>query len=224
MAADIPTQPEDVEKDGCWLSQHTRFLCQAREKEPDILLIGDSIFFNFQATQMFKTYIEPLHCLNFSILNDETQHVLWRVLNGELDEVQVIALAVGTHNKGPAADIVKGIRAIVNVIKEKQPEAHIVIMGLLPCGRFPNPRRQKHEEVNRLLSVELSRPGDRVVFLCPDWDSFLQPNGSISHRDMLDYLHPTEAGYAKFIDPLVEEFQTSLQTFLKTNAPSTSPL
>lgn len=78
--------------------------------------------------------------------------------------------------------------------------------------------------MNRLLAAELGHPGDRVVFLWPEWEALLQPDGSIAHRDMLDYLHPTEAGYCKFMEPLVEELQTSLQTFLKTNAPSSSPL
>nr|CDS21712.1 platelet activating factor acetylhydrolase IB [Echinococcus granulosus] len=226
MAADIPAKPEDKEGDGCWLSMHARFLSQGRDKEPEILFIGDSILFNFEATQTYKTYIEPLYCLNFSIPNDETQNVLWRVLNGELDEVKVkvVVMAVGTHNKCSAAEIVNGVLSILKVVKEKQPEARIVVLGLLPCGKKPNPRRAKHLEVNRLLAANLSHPGGRVVFLCPEWDALLQPDGSIAHRDMLDYLHPTEAGYVKFIEPLVEELQTSLQTFLKTNAPSSSPL
>ncbi|KAH9284068.1 Platelet-activating factor acetylhydrolase IB subunit gamma [Echinococcus granulosus] len=206
MAADIPAKPEDKEGDGCWLSMHARFLSQGRDKEPEILFIGDSILFNFEATQ--------------------TQNVLWRVLNGELDEVKVkvVVMAVGTHNKCSAAEIVNGVLSILKVVKEKQPEARIVVLGLLPCGKKPNPRRAKHLEVNRLLAANLSHPGGRVVFLCPEWDALLQPDGSIAHRDMLDYLHPTEAGYVKFIEPLVEELQTSLQTFLKTNAPSSSPL
>ena len=28
---------------------------------------------------------EPLHCLNFGIGGDQTQNVLWRVQNGEMD-------------------------------------------------------------------------------------------------------------------------------------------
>ena len=31
---------------------------------------------------------EPLHCVNFGIGGDQTQHVLWRVLNGEMDNVE----------------------------------------------------------------------------------------------------------------------------------------
>lgn len=62
----------------------------------------------------------------------------------------------------------------------------------------------------------------KVTFINPDWENFIQPNGTISHRDMYDYMHPTESGYAKLADPLIEELQNSLQTFLKTNAPSNS--
>ncbi|VDL19792.1 unnamed protein product [Hymenolepis diminuta] len=226
MCADIPTPPEDTQKDGCWLSMHSRFLTQGRDKEPEVLFLGDSILFNFEATKIYKTYVEPLHCLNFSIPNDETQNILWRVLNGELDDVKVkvVVLSVGMHNKCPAEEVVIGINAILKVIKQRQPDAHIVVMGLLPCGKTPNPRRQKHAEINKLLSAQFSHPGDRVVFLYPDWEALLQPDKSITHRDMMDYLHPTEDGYEKFIEPLVEELQTSLQTFLKTNAPSSSPL
>ncbi|KAL5109339.1 Platelet-activating factor acetylhydrolase IB subunit gamma [Taenia crassiceps] len=202
MAADIPVKPEDKEGDGCWLSMHARFLSQGRDKEPEILFIGDSILFNFEATQ-------------FQLMRLKTSFGGYST---------VVVIAVGTHNTCSAAEIVRGILAILKVVKEKQPEAHIVVLGLLPCGKKPNPRRSKHLEVNRLLAAELSHPRERVVFLWPEWEALLQPDGSIAHRDMLDYLHPTEAGYCKFMEPLVEELQTSLQTFLKTNAPSSSPL
>ncbi|BHF71257.1 platelet-activating factor acetyltransferase activity [Sparganum proliferum] len=157
----------------------------------------------------YKQYIEPLHCLNFSIQNDQTQNVLWRILNGELDEIKV--------------KICNGIKKIMQVIKEKQPNAYIIVMGLLPCGRESNPKRQKHAEVNKLLASEFTADS-KVTFLCPDWDHFLQSDGTLSHRDMADYMHPTERAYARFCEPLVEELQNLLQIFLKTNAPPGSPL
>ena len=30
----------------------------------------------------------PLHSLNFAIADDQTQHVLWRLQNGELDNIE----------------------------------------------------------------------------------------------------------------------------------------
>ncbi|KAL7061368.1 hypothetical protein AAHC03_09164 [Spirometra sp. Aus1] len=129
----------------------------------------------------------------------------------------------GTHNKHSANEICNGIKKIMQVIKEKQPNAYIIVMGLLPCGRESNPKRQKHAEVNKLLAAEFNADS-KVTFLCPDWDHFLQSDGTLSHRDMADYMHPTERAYARFCEPLVEELQNLLQIFLKTNAPPGSPL
>jgi len=35
--------------------------------------------------QIWDKMFVPLHCLNFGIGSDQTQQVLWRVQNGELD-------------------------------------------------------------------------------------------------------------------------------------------
>lgn len=42
---------------------------------------------------------------------------------------------------------------------------------------------------------------------------FVANDGSISHRDMYDYLHFTRAGYRKLAEPLLEEIQTLLKHF-----------
>lgn len=206
------------------MSQHVRFVCQTTEKEPDVVLLGDSILLHLQFTQVYKTYLEPLHCVNFSIYHDQTQNVLWRIENGELDgfSPKVIVIMVGSHNTSHSPEeVVKGISSIVDKAQKKQPQASIIIMGLLPCGRDPNPRRKKHEAINKLLAEEFNKKS-KVILLNPDWELFIQSNGTISHRDLFDYLHPTEHGYTKFAEPLIEEVQNLLQTFLKTNAPSNS--
>ena len=35
--------------------------------------------------QIWEKMFEPLHCQNFGIGGDQTQHVLWRLQNGELE-------------------------------------------------------------------------------------------------------------------------------------------
>ena len=81
--------------------------------------------------KVYKTYIEPLHCVNFSIYNDEIQHILWRIENGELDgfSPKVVVVMIGTHNTSHSAEeVVKGISHIIDKIKEKQPQASIILM------------------------------------------------------------------------------------------------
>ncbi|CAI2722796.1 unnamed protein product [Schistosoma spindalis] len=222
MSSTIAISPSDTEGDGRWMSQHTRFVCQARKKEPDVVLLGDSIFVYMQFTQTYKKHIEPLHCVNFSIANDQTQNVLWRIENGELDgfSPKVVVIMIGSHNVDDSEEeVVRGILSVVEKTKSKQPRASLIVMGLLPCGRTPNKRRTKHEQINKLLTEAFTCRPD-VTYLNPDWDNFIQQDGTISHRDMFDYMHPTENGYEKLCDPLLEELQNSLHTFLKTNAPN----
>lgn len=37
--------------------------------------------------QIWRQLFSPLHCLNFGVGGDATQHVLWRLSNGELDNI-----------------------------------------------------------------------------------------------------------------------------------------
>lgn len=71
-----------------------------------------------------------MHCLNFSIRGDRTENILWRVENGELDNVKpkVIVLHVGTNNIDDSAEhIASGIREIVSRIRNKLPNCYIVL-------------------------------------------------------------------------------------------------
>ena len=72
--------------------------------------------------------------------------------------------------------------------------------GLLPRGERPNPLREKNAAVNALLRARLPRPGP--VMLLDTGSSFLAPDGSLSQRDMFDFLHLTAAGYAAISKPL----------------------
>ena len=48
---------------------------------------------------MWNQYFAPLKSLNFGLGGDRTQHVLWRVENGEIPlNAQTIVIHVGTNN------------------------------------------------------------------------------------------------------------------------------
>jgi lysophospholipase L1-like esterase len=75
---------------------------------------------------------------------DRIQNILWRLENGELDNVnpKIIVVLAGTNNVGNAspqgaddprvADITAGIKAILDLCSQKAPEATIVLMGITP--------------------------------------------------------------------------------------------
>lgn len=131
----------------CKKFQHNRFLSETREKDADVIFIGDSIVQALQHTDIWNELFVPLHCLNFGIHRDRIENVLWRIQNGELDHVKpkvesnicgfylynlitfkVIVLHVGTNNITNSPEEIKdGILKLLDVIREKHPDVYIVL-------------------------------------------------------------------------------------------------
>ena len=80
---------------------------------------------------------------------------------------------------------------------------------LPPRGPKPNPVRTRNEEVNRLVGEQL-KGNSRAQLIDIDQGGFVQPDGSISHHDMYDYLHLTQKGYDKAFEPVNELLQQLL--------------
>jgi len=205
VPAYLPSMKEDLFGDGQWLSVHNRFAADAKEKEPEVVFIGDSLIAYLQYTVLWDNLFEPMHALNFGVGGERTEHVLWRILNGEMDNMKpkAVVLLVGTNNHGcTAEDVSEGILAIVDVIREKQPETEIVVLALLPRGEKPNLLRDRNSKVNEIL-LERVKSKDKTQLLNID-PGLVLPDGSISHHDLWDYLHLTKSGYEKCFEPVHE--------------------
>ncbi|XP_030216413.1 platelet-activating factor acetylhydrolase IB subunit alpha2 isoform X1 [Gadus morhua] len=201
--AALPEPVEDVHGDGRWMSQHTRFVQECKDAEPDVLFVGDSMIQLMRHHDIWRELFSPLHALNFGIGGDTTCNVLWRLQNGELDNIKpkVVVLWVGTNNHQHSAEqVAEGVLAVARLLTSRLPRAKVIIMGLLPRGERPNPLREKNAAVNALLRARLPRPGP--VLLLDAGAGLLAPDGSLSQRDMFDYLHLTAAGYAAVSKPL----------------------
>ncbi|XP_046896551.1 platelet-activating factor acetylhydrolase IB subunit gamma [Hypomesus transpacificus] len=210
--AATPTSCVDVQGDGRWMSLHNRFVSDSKGKEPDVLFVGDSLVQLLHQFEVWRKLFSPLHTLNFGVGGDATQHVLWRLGNGELDHIspKVVVLWVGTNNHGHTAEqVCGGIMAIVQLIKNKLPNAHTLVLGLLPRGRLSNPLREKNSLVNQLVQEGVSSL-PHASFLNVD-PGFVLSDGSISHQDMYDYLHLTPKAYHAVCTPLHAHVKTLLE-------------
>ncbi|KAF6216083.1 hypothetical protein GE061_000421 [Apolygus lucorum] len=199
------------EKDGRWISQHKYHLSETKEREPDVVLIGDSIIHHLQLRPVWAELYEPLHCLNFGISGDKTQHVLWRIQNGELDNIRpkVVVVHVGTNNVDDSAEnVADAIAGIVNEIRTRLPEAYIIVVELLPRGQYPNPLRDKNHQVNKLLKLKLT--GVAKVETVSGESGLVLPDGTISRHDMPDFLHLSDAGYRKAFEGVHDLLQQLL--------------
>uniref|UniRef100_A0A673VFZ6 Platelet-activating factor acetylhydrolase IB subunit alpha1 n=2 Tax=Suricata suricatta TaxID=37032 RepID=A0A673VFZ6_SURSU len=194
--ASKPTPVQDVQGDGRWMSLHHRFVADSKDKEPEVVFIGDSLVQLMHQCEIWRELFSPLHALNFGIGSDSTQHVLWRLENGELEHIRpkIVVVWVGTNNHGHTAEqVTGGIKAIVQLVNQRQPQARVVVLGLLPRGQHPNPLREKNRRVNELVRAALAGH-PRAHFLDAD-PGFVHSDGTISHHDMYDYLHLSRLGY-----------------------------
>ena len=179
----------------------------------DIEFIGDSITQGWETkgSNIWAQYYGKRKVINMGVGGDRTQHVLWRFENGQLDGIKakVAVVMIGTNNSNKddnsEADILDGVVAIVNQIRQRQPDTKIILMGIFPRGKTFSTQRGKILQVNQALA---KLDDGKHVFYIDIGSQLIESDGSISTDMMKDYLHPGEAGYkiwADAIEPKLKE-------------------
>ena len=108
-ATPAPRMGKGGQPDANWMKRHEGFVKIAKRGDVDVLFLGDSITDAWggeghnprsAGARIFQEEFVPLKAANFGIGGDRTQHVLWRLQNGELDGIQpkVVMLMIGTNN------------------------------------------------------------------------------------------------------------------------------
>src|SRR5206468_1518284 len=72
-----------------------------QDNKIQLLFLGDSIFHLWsKAPDVWKKYYDKYDAANFGDGGDYTQHLLWRIENGELDGIspKVVVLLIGINN------------------------------------------------------------------------------------------------------------------------------
>lgn len=196
-------RPDFGQADPGFLNAHERFL--ERGKQPcQVLFLGDSITAGWARQQaIWDEAFGKYQPANFGIGGDRTQHVLWRIANGELDTIRpkVVVLMIGTNNGYlPAEEIAKGTTACVAAIRAKLPEAKVLLLGIFPrSARADDAIRLKLKDVNATLAKLAD--GDRVRYF-EIWDQFLEPDGTLTRETMPDLLHLSAKGYRAWADAI----------------------
>ena len=187
-------------RDAGWVKRHEGFVAIAKKGDVDVLLLGDSITDAWRGGAAKKTWEKvfvPLKSANFGIGGDRTQHVLWRIQNGELDGInpKVVMLMIGTNNSGQdsAEQIAEGVTAIVKTLREKLPSTKILLLAVFPRGeKADHPQRLKLIEVNKQISK--LDDGKQVRYL-DIGQKFLREDGVLTKDIMPDFLHLSDRGY-----------------------------
>lgn len=212
------TAPDNKGGNKYFMDKHAAFLARAKEGPVDLLFIGDSITDGWsKAPEIWEKYYGKYNPANFGISGDSTQHVLWRIAQGELDNVKpkVVVLMIGTNNTGTnrPAEIAEGVTTIIRRIHEKIPAAKVLLLAVFPRG--PRTTNGNYDDaINRMVVINdvnarLARlaDGKRVQFLDIN-KTFLGPDGKIPNDVMPDQLHPGPHGYqlwAEAMQPALEK-------------------
>jgi lysophospholipase L1-like esterase len=215
VAADQPSPKVDKmgQPEAGFIKRHEAYVALAKKGGIDLYFIGDSITDGWHGggKDVWNKEFAGWNPGNFGISGDRTQHVLWRLQNGELDGVtpKAFVIMIGTNNLGANTNeqIVAGNTAIVKTLVDKDPQAKILLLGIFPRGeKATDPNRQRIKDIN----TELAKldDGKNIKFL--DFGAkFLTDDGTLTKDIMPDFLHPTAKGYdiwAAAIKPILTEW------------------
>ena len=222
---------EPVPRSEEWWKQRQQILNQraadAGEKA-EILFIGDSITQGWenQGKEVWARHFAPRNALNLGIAGDRTQHVLWRLENGNLKGVKPKAAVVmiGTNNSNglgnTESEIAEGVSAIVTLLRRTLPDTKVLLVGIFPRGKSPNYKRGRILQVNQILS----RLADgKSVFWIDFGSRYIDAHGLIQRDLMPDFLHLSPAGYQIWADQLEEPLRMVGVSGLRTASPASAP-
>jgi beta-glucosidase len=198
-----------------FFQKHEAYLTRAKAGPIDVLFLGDSITEGWKKhPEIWDRYFARYAAANFGIAGDQTQHVIWRIENGELEGIspKVVVLLIGTNNvrKSKAHHIAAANTRIVDLIRAKLPQAKILLLAVFPRGPRNGPDKQPEpwrdfmvtiNELNRRLAKLDDGKAVRFVDINP---VFLAPDGTIPAEIMLDQLHLSAAGYQLWADALAQ--------------------
>jgi lysophospholipase L1-like esterase len=194
-------------------ARHDQFMYRIKQGDIGLLFVGDSITDLWpRAGEYTWMQLAPYHPANFGVSGEHTEHVLWRITNGELDGIhpKVVVLMIGTNNIGhtPADQpewAAAGVTKIVQTIREKLPDSKILLLGVFPRDTPGSVHREAVEKINEIISK--LDDGNMIRYL-DIGKVFLDGDGNIPDDVMRDKLHPTPKGYELWYNamkPLLDE-------------------
>jgi lysophospholipase L1-like esterase len=195
--------PVEQYRDGYdWIVRHEAVKEDILKNNPQNLIIGNSIIHYFGGTPAYHIsrgeaawdqYLKPLKVQNAGFGWDRIENVLWRVYHGEFDDFngKNIVLMIGTNNlsaENSDEEIVEGLQFLIHAIKERKPNIHFTMVGILPCAKS----EERVATINKKIKeMSLKNHIDYVDF----GKDFLTGNRVNGKLFLSDGLHPNANGY-----------------------------
>lgn len=178
-----------------------------------LVFLGDSITEGWEGTgkSVWKEHFEKHEAANFGISGDRTEHVLWRLEHGNLDGLKprCVVIMIGTNNTGHRQDkpeeTAAGVKAIVQKVQAKCPDAKILLLAIFPRGeKADDPLRKINDGVNAIIR----KLGDgKRVFFKDIGENFVEKDGTLKREIMPDLLHLNAKGYAAWAAAIKDDVE-----------------
>ena len=191
-----------------WIDRHNERTGDNVIKNQKIVLIGDSITHGFELIAAWRTlnarYRNKITNLGFS--GDSTEHVIWRLVNGEFPpgiNPEYVVLMIGTNNKDKPESIAAGIGKIIKIINAASPKSKILLFPILPRGKgLEDPDTKRNYAVNNIIK---NYDGYLNVSYIDIGPFFVNKSGELLEELFArDKLHIKSGGYEIWRDKIIE--------------------
>jgi len=186
-------------------------------RRPEVVFIGDSLTEGWltSGVRMWESRYRHRGAVNLGVGGDFTGDVLWRIEHGDLDEMapRLVVLLAGTNDLGAGVspqETFNGIAACVRAIGVRLPQAHLLLLGVLPRGSgIPgSPMRRSVADVNALVAC---LDDEKLVHYLDIGDAFLGPGGTVrAELFEADKVHLATPGYQVWADAMASTFNALL--------------
>ncbi|OYY03078.1 MAG: hypothetical protein B7Y73_07645 [Acidocella sp. 35-58-6] len=216
-----------------WHERFEQSLTDAKSNpQARIVWLGDSItqYWQRQGTHgydnvmpVWQKYYGPYDALNFGFIGDTTASLIWRLDHGEVARLDpsLAIILIGANNLGrvhwDSTLTIPGIEAVVTKTHADLPDAHILLLGILPsirsawvdqqtriinkalAARYANDPLVTFVDVSPVLTIDGKTDGKTDASLYVD-PKMTPPEPA---------LHPDAEGMARiaaFIEPYVKKY------------------
>ena len=202
--------PEPAPRENIHARERFEQIKAAVKSQPHkVLFLGDSLTERFD-DQVWHAHMAPRGVLNAGVSGDRTEHLLWRLTHGNLDgpPPHGVVLLIGTNDlgHGRSPDLAaNGIRADLLQLRQRLPEARILLLGLWP--RADLAKLQEHHEIDAVNRLIAACEGGAVAY-ADIGGLLLEPDGRLSPQISPDRLHFSGQGYARLaprLDALIDQ-------------------
>lgn len=209
----VATTPAHRLGEAWWKQRHEHCVELTKKGGYDLIFIGDSITQGWEGggKPVWEKYYAGRNAANFGFSGDRTEHVLWRMDNGEILGLhpKVAVIMIGTNNIGHkssgATETADGVKMIVGKLRKSMPETKILLLGIFPRGATAaDPMRRAVADATAQFK---SLADGTSVFFEDESKIFMTRSGDLWKNIMPDYLHPNGFGYdlwARVMEPTLK--------------------